>query len=58
MPPCSCARTPVRSADAVNAAIRALSSSVAVWRPEDLAALARLRVEWQAARARETELAA
>lgn len=55
--PCSCA--PARSADAVNTAIRRLSAGRQVWTPEDLAALARLRAEWQAARARETaELAA
>lgn len=48
----------MRSADAVNEAIRALCEATPVWTPERLAALARLRAEWQAAVARETELAA
>lgn len=47
-----------RSAAAVNAEIRALCAGRTAWSREDLAELARLRAEWQAAVERETELAA
>jgi hypothetical protein len=46
----------MRSAAVVNAEIRALSAGRTAWSRNDLAALARLREEWQQAVARETEL--
>lgn len=49
---------PRPTADDINRQIRRLSAGRAVWTEPELAELACLRAEWQAAVAREQELAA
>lgn len=58
MSPVSCCCGRVRSAAAVNEDIKRLCEATSAWTPERLAALARLRAEWQAAVEQEAKLAA